>query len=96
MEPNENGHATVKPVDFLTLIGQPEGIVVTKANVRTLLDIVYPHYMGEFDAWWEEAEDMNYYGQLFNSELEEEDARFPGEQVYEYLLADFGSYVFER
>lgn len=90
------------PVDFLTLIGQPEGVIITKANVRTLIDVVFPHYIEEFDDWWDDLESGGYLVSLenlatFNAEFEkidEEDCMYEGEQIYEWLLASFGNYIF--
>lgn len=83
-----------KPVDFLTLIGQPAGILTSKVYIFTLLAVVYPHYMSEFEAWWDEGDAQNFVGYPFDTELEVEDTEHPGEQVYEYLLSSFGSYIF--
>lgn len=87
-----------QPVDFLTLIGQPEGVMINKANTRTLLDIVFPHYISRFDEWWsEEVEenDLGIEGYYFNTEVDQEDQAYEGEQLYELILSSFGNFVFE-
>lgn len=88
--------ATVQPVDLLTLIGQPDNIKVNKANVRTLLSIVYPHYITDFDQWWDESGSEAFDGYLFHDEIDEEDRTYEGEQVYEWMLAGFGAFIWDN
>lgn len=99
---NVQRNSSAKPVDFLTLIGQPDNLKVNKANIRTILSIVYPHYMELFEDWWEHGTDngqdlpVSYTNGRVSDYIDGEDSAFVGEQVYEYILAHYGKFVFEN